>query len=99
MRIGQIADQVERAGDRLASTDVEGVDPGATAFGADHPGRLGELGRTLHQRFSAAVTARSREATAHGARLGDSAELVRVAVRRYGTTESAARSRHDIEGQ
>jgi hypothetical protein len=98
MRIGQLAQRLEGAGDRLATSGLVDVDPGARAFGADNPGRLGDVGRMLHHRWSTALTARAREAAAHGARLTDSADALRVAAERYGDAESAARSRHDIEG-
>jgi hypothetical protein len=100
MRVGQMADRLERAGDRLdaGAGALVDADPGAGAFGADNPGRLGELGRMLHHRWSAALTARAREAAAHGARIADSAEVLRAAVSRYRDAESAARARHDIEG-
>jgi hypothetical protein len=100
MRIGQLADRFEGAGDRLATGAgaLADADPGAGAFGADQPGRLGAVGRLLHQRWSAALTGRAREAAAHGARLVDAADLLRVAASRYGEAEQAARARHDIEG-
>jgi hypothetical protein len=101
MRLGQLADRLERAGDRLAagSGSLADADPGAGAFGADNPGRLGELGRMLHHRWSAALTGRAREAAAHGARFADSADTLRVVRERYHDAEQAARARHDIEGQ
>lgn len=100
MRIGQLADRLEQAGDRLAAASgaLADADPGAAAFGADTPGRLGEVGRMLHHRWSAALTARAREGAAHGARLADSAEALHTAAERYRDTESAARARHDTEG-
>jgi hypothetical protein len=100
MRIDQLADRLERAGDRLTAgaASVADADPGARAFGADNPGRMGEVGCLLHRRWSAALTARAREAAAHGARLADRAEGLRLAASRYADAERAARSRHDIEG-
>jgi hypothetical protein len=100
MRIGQLADRFESAGDRLSTGAgaLADADPGAGAFGADAPGRLGAVGRLLHQRWSTALTGRAREAAAHGARLVDAADLLRVAALRYGEAEQAARARHDIEG-
>jgi hypothetical protein len=100
MRIGQLADRLDRAADRMAAAAgaLADVDPGAGAFGGDSPGRLGELGRALHQRLSTALTARTREAAAHAARLADSADALRITAERYRDAERAARSRHDIEG-
>jgi hypothetical protein len=99
MRLGELADRLEVGGDRLAGVGgrLADVDPGAAGFGADAPGRLGDLGRMLHGCFSAALTARAREAAAHGARLTDTADLLRVAAARYHEAEQAARQRHDIE--
>jgi hypothetical protein len=99
MRIGELADRLERAADRLTAggAALSGADPGATAFGADNPGRLGEVGRALHRRWSSALTARSGEATAQGTRLADTGAAIRVAAGRYRDTESDAGSRHDIE--
>jgi hypothetical protein len=101
MRIGQLADRLAGAGDRLAAGagGLADADPGAGAFGVDSPGRLGEVGRLLHRHWSAALAGRVREAAAHGARLSDAADAVRVAAGRYGDAESAARARHDLESQ
>jgi hypothetical protein len=101
VRIGRLADHLEAAGDRLAAGAgaLADADPGAGAFGADQPGRLGAAGRLLHQRWGTALAARAREAAAHGARLVDAADLVRVAAARYHDAENAARARHDIEGR
>jgi hypothetical protein len=101
MRIGQLADRLERAGDRLTAGAgaLVDADPGAGAFGADAPGRLGEVGRMLHHRLGVALTARAREAAAHGARLADTADVLRAAVERYHEAESAAHARHDSGGR
>lgn len=101
MRIGQLADRLEGAGNRLTAGAgaMADTDPGAAAFGADQPGRLGAVGRMLHQGFSTALGGREREAAAHGARLVDAADLLRTAVTRYEDAEAAARSRHDLEAQ
>jgi hypothetical protein len=100
MRIDQLADRLARAGERIAAGagPLTDVDPGAGVFGADQPGRVGDVGRLLHRRWSAALAVRAREAAAHGARLVDSADLLRTAADRYRDTEAAARARHDIEG-
>ena len=99
MGIGRLADRLERAGDRLtaAAAGLTDLDLGAAAFGADQPGRLGEVGRALHHRWSTALTARAREAAAHGARLTAGADLLRVAAQRYRDAEAAAESRHQAE--
>jgi hypothetical protein len=99
MRIDQLADRLERAGDRVAggAAALADSDPGAGAFGADASGRLGELGRMLHHRLGAALTSRAREGAAHGARLTDAADLLRAAAERYRDAEAGAEDRHDIE--
>jgi hypothetical protein len=47
------------------------ADPGATAFGAGGPGRLGDAGRDLYLLWQRTLDTRAREAAAHGARLQD----------------------------
>jgi hypothetical protein len=100
VRIGQLADRLEAAGNRLAAGAgaLADTDPGAVAFGADQPGRLGAVGRMLHQRCSVALGGREREAAAHGARLVDAADLLRTAASRYESTDAAARARHSSIG-
>ena len=51
------------------------ADPGATAFGAGGPGRLGDTGRDLYLLWQRTLDTRAREAAAHGARLQDLADL------------------------
>jgi hypothetical protein len=99
MRIDQLADRLARAGDRVTggAATLADHDPGAGVFGADAPGRLGELGRLLHHRLGAALTARARESAAHGARLTDAADLLHGAADRYRDAETGASGRHDIE--
>jgi hypothetical protein len=99
MRLDDLADGLDAAGDELAgaSTTVTLVDPGSRAFGADAPGALGELGRALHLRLSAALTARSREAAAHGARFADAAQSMRRVAEGYHDAEDATRDRHDLD--
>jgi hypothetical protein len=100
VRIGQLADRLEGAGNRLAAGAgaLADTDPGASVFGADQPGRLGAVGRALHQRCSVALGGREREAAAHGARLVDAADLLRTAASRYESTDADARARNDVEG-
>jgi hypothetical protein len=68
--------------------------PGAEAFGAGGPGRLGELGRDLHRRWQLAIEARGREAAAHAGRLQETADAVSRAARGYGDVDASARQRH-----
>jgi hypothetical protein len=51
------------------------ADPGATAFGAGGPGRLGDTGRDLYLLWQRTLDGRAREAAAHAARLEDLADL------------------------
>jgi hypothetical protein len=51
------------------------ADPGATAFGAGGPGRLGDTGRELYLLWQRTLDGRAREAAAHGSRLYDLADL------------------------
>ena len=99
MRLDQMSGAMAQAAGRLdaAGGALLQVDPGATAFGADAPGRLGELGRMLHNRLTAALTDRAREAAAHSARLADTADLLGTVLGRYRDTDDAAGSRHEPE--
>ena len=92
-----LAGRLAAAGDRLADAGATlgGRDPGARAFGASGPGRLGELGRDLHALCADALAARAREAAAHGARLADVAATVRAAAAAYAAADEAAQARHD----
>lgn len=85
MRLDDLADRIDAAADALAgaSTTMTLADPGARAFGGDAVGGLGELGRALHRQFAGALAARGREAAAHGARLADTAQAVRLVAGGY----------------
>jgi len=98
MRLHQVAGTLTEVGERLdaAGGDLSRVDPGGAAFGADAPGRLGELGRMLHGRWVTALTDRSREAAAHGARLTDTADILDGVLSRYREAEDSAAGRHDL---
>jgi hypothetical protein len=100
MRLEDLADRIDTAGDVLAgaSTTMSLADPGARAFGADAAGRLGELGRALHRQFTSALTARGREAAAHGARLADTAQALRLVAAGYRGADDEARADHDLGG-
>jgi hypothetical protein len=91
MRLDDLAARLESAGDELASasTTMSLIDPGARALGADAPGRLGELGRAMHRRLAAALTARGQEAATHGARLAGTAQTLRLAATGYRDAEQA----------
>jgi hypothetical protein len=92
---GSIA-ALRQAGSLLseAAAGVAAADPGPRAFGADHPGRLGELGRALHQHWQRALDTRAREAAAHGARLDEAADLLARVVVGYADIDESARRAH-----
>jgi hypothetical protein len=93
LRVGVLGDEVAAVAPALARSD-----PGPAAFAGDAPGRLGELGRSLHGRYAVALTARQREAAAAGARLTDLAGALRTAAAGYRGVEDAAHRRHQGSG-
>jgi hypothetical protein len=97
MTFGEVAASAERAGAALgtAAATLARVDPGRDALGAQLPGRLGELGRDLHRQLTDAVAARTREAAAHGARLADAGQVLRLVAAGYADTDAEARRRHE----
>ena len=100
MEIDEVADRVSALAAEVtgAAQRIGLVQPGPAAFGADAPGRLGELGRDLHGAWSAALAAREREAAGHGARLTDLAGNLRQAAEGYRRVEDAAHRRHRAVG-
>jgi len=100
MRLDQIADRLDVAGAELtgASAALGGAEPVPRSFGAMAGGRLGELGLALHRQCSSALGARAREAAAHGARLADTAQVLRSVAADYAAADDEARRRHDTEG-
>jgi hypothetical protein len=66
-------------------------EPGA--FGADAPGRLGDVGRALHSAWAEALPARQREAARAAALLAGTAEAVRRAAGAYTDADDAAAHR------
>jgi hypothetical protein len=100
MRLEQVADRMDAAAAELTSAGAAlvGVEPAPRSFGAAAGGRLGELGRALHGQCSAALGARAREAAAHGARLADSAQVLRSVAAGYAAADDEARRRHEVEG-
>lgn len=88
-RLGLAADEMGEAASRLAD-----LDPGGRGYGAQAPGRVGELGRALHADGTAALIARCREATALSARLSDSAQAVLAVAAAYRDAERAAYGRN-----
>ncbi|SCG80194.1 hypothetical protein GA0070609_6301 [Micromonospora echinaurantiaca] len=90
-----LASRLDEAGATLAalSRTVTVGDPPQAAFGADAPGRPGEIGRALHRQWVAATTDRAREAHAAAARLAEAATAVRGAADGYRAADDAARRR------
>lgn len=86
-----LAARLDEAGDTLTdlARRVPATDPAHPAFGADAPGRLGEVGRALHRQWTAATDERSREAGTAAARLSSAAGAVRDAAQRYTETDAA----------
>ena len=86
------ADALGEASGRIAT-----LDPGARAFGATGAGRLGDLGNDLYRLAQRALDARSREASAHAARVHEVADLLARASGGYGDIdESARRSQAEV---
>ncbi|MGW1056788.1 type VII secretion target [Micromonospora rubida] len=72
---------------------VTAADPSHPAFGTHVPGRPGEIGRALHQRWTEATGDRAREATVAASRLSAAASAVRGAAERYSGVDDTARRR------
>src|SRR5215218_9685981 len=96
MRLDDLAGRLDAAGDELAgaSTTTVLADPGSRALGGDAPGGPGALGRALHRTLTTALTARAREASAHGIRLAETAEAVRLVAQGYRAADHDARRHH-----
>jgi hypothetical protein len=83
------ADLLGETGQWLGMTD-----PGPAAFGADGPGRLGDLGRQTYEQWLAALDARVREARAHALRAQDFADVLGQAVGGFSDADSHAGRAH-----
>jgi len=91
----QLADRLESAATAIsvgaAALDGVRADPGQ--LGEDAAGRPGEIGRVLHAQWSAALSARTREAGRAGARLVEAAAGLRRATQAYAAADGAAHDR------
>jgi hypothetical protein len=67
--------------------------PPAAAFGADSGGLPGRLGQALHERCSAVLAARAREAADTASRVDVFREALRTTSQRYAETDDRAASR------
>ena len=87
---------IRTTGDLLGDAGLHllAVDPGATAFGAAGPGRLGDVGRDLYLQWQRGLDARSREAIAHAARVHELANLATAAAGGFADANESARSQH-----
>ncbi|MEU7904164.1 hypothetical protein [Actinoplanes sp. NPDC049118] len=88
----KLAERLESLADALTTVDrslpAYGSSPGA--FGADDEGVPGRLGRLLHERWTAVLAARSREAADAAAGLTTLAADVRMVARSYAETDDEA---------
>ncbi|MGC5051064.1 hypothetical protein ACLQ2S_06400 [Micromonospora sp. DT48] len=75
------------------SRSVTASDPAQVAFGADAPGRPGEVGRALHRQWVAATGDRAREAHTAAVQVASVAAALRQAADRYADTDSAVSRR------
>lgn len=89
------ASRLDTAADSLGDRPASGLDDlAAASFGAEAPGRLGEIGTTLYARLSAALADRRDEAAEFAARLTELAGSLRTASSGYADTDHAVRRRH-----
>ena len=85
MELDDLEKRLDSAAARLtrSAADLSSLHPGARAFGADGPGRLGDIGRALSAQFAGALDARDREAGSVASALSDLAVGVRHAATGY----------------
>ncbi|SCL37508.1 hypothetical protein GA0074692_4692 [Micromonospora pallida] len=94
-RLPAVAARLDEASSTLTAVAraVAAAGPAPTDFGADGPGRPGDLGRALYRLWVTATDNRAREATAAAARLDAAASAIRDAADRYADTDDAVRRR------
>ena len=85
MELDELEKRLDAATTRLARAAgaLPRLEPGARAFGADGPGRLGDLGRAMSAQFTAALDARDRQASRAATTLGNLSDGVRHAAAGY----------------
>jgi hypothetical protein len=88
-RMGNLAGDLAGTPGRLAQ-----VDPGPAAFAGNGTGSLAALGQGLHRQLVAALAARGREATVHGARLAELGDRLLRAAEGYRLAEDAVQRQH-----
>ncbi|MDR7279649.1 type VII secretion target [Catenuloplanes atrovinosus] len=90
----EAADRLDGAASTLDSAYRKLVDlETATWIGADAPGRLGELHRSLRSQWTRVVEGHAREAASTAARLAGAAESLRIAASAYAETDRATAGR------
>ncbi|MGI5147054.1 hypothetical protein ACQEVC_11825 [Plantactinospora sp. CA-294935] len=94
-----LAGRLDGAGGSLAelARRLPYAGPSGSAFGADGPGRLGEIGGLLHRQWSAALDNRARELLATAERLTDTGSALRIAGTAYADSDAAAYRRRPEE--
>lgn len=76
-----------------AAAGLTGRSAGPGRFGADAPGRVGEIGRALHARWTAALCDREREARTLAEELSDLSCALRRAAAAYADTDDTVARR------
>ncbi|GAA3759940.1 hypothetical protein GCM10022225_51810 [Plantactinospora mayteni] len=94
-----LAGRLDTAGGSLAdlARRLPYAGPDGSAFAADEPGRLGEVGGILHRQWSTALDNRARELLATAERLTDTGTALRVAATGYADSDAAAYHRRPEE--
>jgi hypothetical protein len=97
----ELADRLEHAADALTAVSREAASLAASprrgGLADDGAGLPGRVGRALSERWIAVLDARSHEASAAAARLGEMAGSVRQARRHYAATDEAVERRFTRE--
>lgn len=91
----RLADRIDQAAAALAMMDrrLPELLPGAADFAADETGRPGRIGRALYAGWSAALSARAREAGQATTKLTEIADAVRSGARAYAETDDLVQRR------
>ena len=91
----KLAERLESAADALNTVDrsLPAHAVPASVFGADDEGEPGRLGRALHERWLAVLTARSHEAAAAATHLTELAADLRQTAKDYTATDDEAARR------
>ncbi|HEX5594459.1 MAG TPA: hypothetical protein VFX61_00310 [Micromonosporaceae bacterium] len=92
-----LAGRLDEAVVTLTTAVAATAPAGLTDFGADAPGRLGELGRALCGQWAATLDARMREASIAAELLTEAAATLRVASGSYAEVDHAAGRRQAEE--